>query len=675
MRVVRAPEELDEALDAARREAAAAFGDDTVFCERYLERPRHVEIQLLADRHGNVAALGERDCSIQRRHQKVLEESPSPALDPELRARMSDAAVAFARAIGYESAGTAEFVLDGRDFLFLELNARIQVEHPVTELVTGVDIVREQLRIASGEALSNLVTDCYLRGHAVEVRLYAEDPRTFLPQAGRLERLRLPDGIRVDSGVREGDEIGTAYDPMIAKLIAAGDTREEAFDRLAQALRETEIGGVTTNLPFLRWLVSHPLVRAGRVTTAFLTENPPLSEPPAARRPSPGAARGGSTFPLRRRGRRPMSTLQPAQRRLRRARAVGDRRADARHGDPRPRRGGRDGVGATAARRARGDEDGDAARLAVRRDRARRARRRRRPRGRRRRARGAGRVVEVVRFVDAEGFFAEAEPLLLADEAGHNLILGIAGNVRDGFYPDFRLWLVRDGGAVVAAAMRTPPYNLILARPRSSEALAALAEALAEEDCRASSARSRRRGVRRPVVRLAGRSARTNMRQGVYALERVERPPAAAGSARVATQDDRDLVVRWWIAFVDEALHEGGPGREHAEENVDHRLSSPTAGILLWEEGSEVVSAAGWGGRTPNGIRIGPVYTPPELRGRGYATALTADLSQRLLDGRLFDGGRRFCFLYTDLANPTSNAIYERIGYRRVAESAEIVFG
>ncbi|MGH3008169.1 MAG: acetyl/propionyl/methylcrotonyl-CoA carboxylase subunit alpha [Gaiellaceae bacterium] len=282
MRIVRNESELEDALAAARREAAAAFGDDTVFCERYLERPRHVEIQLLADGHGNVVALGERDCSIQRRHQKVLEEAPSPALDPELRERMSDAAVAFARAIGYESAGTAEFVVDGRDFWFLELNARIQVEHPVTELVTGVDIVREQLRIASGSALSNLVTDCYLRGHAVEVRLYAEDPRTFLPQAGTLERLRLPEGIRVDSGVREGDEIGTAYDPMIAKLIAAGETREEAFARLATALRETQVGGVTTNLPFLRWLVSHPLVRAGRVTTAFLTENPPLSELPAA---------------------------------------------------------------------------------------------------------------------------------------------------------------------------------------------------------------------------------------------------------------------------------------------------------------------------------------------------------------------------------------------------------
>jgi acetyl/propionyl-CoA carboxylase alpha subunit len=278
MRVVRSAEELDDALAAARREAATAFGDDSVFCERYLERPRHVEIQLLADKHGNVASLGERDCSIQRRHQKVLEEAP--ALDPELRVAMSRAAVVFARAIGYESAGTAEFVLDGRDFWFLELNARIQVEHPVTELVTGVDIVREQLRIAAGERLSFGETP--LRGHAVEVRLYAEDPRSLLPQAGRLERLRLPEDIRVDSGVREGDEIGTAYDPMIAKLIAAGDTRREAFDRLARALQETEIGGVTTNLPFLRWLVAHPLVRAGQVTTAFLAENPPLSEPPAA---------------------------------------------------------------------------------------------------------------------------------------------------------------------------------------------------------------------------------------------------------------------------------------------------------------------------------------------------------------------------------------------------------
>ena len=280
MRVVRTPDELEDALAAARREAGAAFGDNTVFCERYLERARHVEIQLLADRHGAVVALGERDCSIQRRHQKVLEEAPSPALDPELRARMSEAAVAFARAIGYENAGTAEFVLAGREFWFLELNARIQVEHPVTELVTGLDIVREQLRIAAGAPLSPAAAATSLRGHAVEVRLYAEDPRSFLPQTGRIERLRLPQGIRVDSGVREGDEIGTAYDPLIAKLVAAGETRAEAFDRLARGLRETEVTGVTTNLPLLRWLVTHPLVRAGRVSTAFLAEHPPLSQPP-----------------------------------------------------------------------------------------------------------------------------------------------------------------------------------------------------------------------------------------------------------------------------------------------------------------------------------------------------------------------------------------------------------
>jgi acetyl/propionyl-CoA carboxylase alpha subunit len=286
MRIVRGPGELADALAAARREAAAAFGDDTVFCERYLERPRHVEIQLLADRHGTVAALGERDCSIQRRHQKVLEESPSPALDPELRARMAEAAVAFARAIGYESAGTVEFVLERRDFWFLELNARIQVEHPVTELVTGVDVVREQLRIADGAELPAHVVDCSLDGFAVEARLYAEDPMTFLPQAGRLERLRLPDGIRVDSGVAEGDEVGTRYDPLLAKLVGHGPTRDEALDRLARALRETEVTGVTTNLPLLRWLVAHPLVRAGRATTAFLTENPPLSDPPA-RAPEP----------------------------------------------------------------------------------------------------------------------------------------------------------------------------------------------------------------------------------------------------------------------------------------------------------------------------------------------------------------------------------------------------
>jgi acetyl/propionyl-CoA carboxylase alpha subunit len=260
MRVVRSAAELNEAREAAQREAKTAFGDGTVFCERYL---------------------------VQRRHQKVLEESPSTALDPELRAAMSEAAVSLARAIRYRSAGTAEFVLDGRDFWFLELNGRIQVEHPVTELVTGLDLVAEQLRLAEGGALPEPPA---LEGQAVEVRLYAEDPRTFLPQTGRLERLRLPDSIRVDRGVEEGDEIGLAYDPLIAKLIAHGETRAEALDSLGAALADTEVDGVVTNLPFLRWLVGHPELRAGRTTTAFLVEYPPLS--PHRPRP-PGPWRGG----------------------------------------------------------------------------------------------------------------------------------------------------------------------------------------------------------------------------------------------------------------------------------------------------------------------------------------------------------------------------------------------
>ena len=400
MRIVRMPDELEEAVDAARREAAGAFGDDTVFFERYLERPRHIEIQLLADRHGTVVALGERECSVQRRHQKVLEESPSTALDPELRSQLSAAAVAFARAIGYESAGTAEFVLDGRDFYFLELNARIQVEHPVTELVTGIDLVRRQLRIARGEALE---TDVSLLGHAVEVRLYAEDPRTFLPQAGRLERLRLPAGIRVDAGVEEGDEIGTSYDPMIAKLIAYAETRLEAYDKLAAALRETDVGGVTTNLPFLRWLVGHPLVRAGRTTTAFLTENAPLSEPP------PRAADAAWSGAWRLNLPAPPPRAAPDVDATAHERGPGveqsdDHGADAGHRDQGAREGGRNRVGAPAARRARGDEDGDAPRLALRRDRARRLRQRGRPGGRRRsdrRARGITRLSARSRKVSA----------------------------------------------------------------------------------------------------------------------------------------------------------------------------------------------------------------------------------------------------------------------------------
>ena len=288
MRDVRESRELPDAVAAARREAKAAFGDETVFFERYLERPRHVEIQLLADEHGHVYSLGERDCSIQRRHQKVLEEAPSPAVDTELRERMGGAAIAFAHEIGYRSLGTVEFLLDGGDFYFLELNGRIQVEHPVTEEATGLDLVALQLAVARGEEVAD--PQPKLRWHAVEVRLYAEDPVDFLPQAGTVERLHLPEVIRVDAGVAEGDTVGVAYDPMIAKLIASAETRAEALDRLGAALAETEVEGITTNLPFLRWLVSHPVVRAGTATTAFLTEYPPLSTVPARLPQGPWAA-------------------------------------------------------------------------------------------------------------------------------------------------------------------------------------------------------------------------------------------------------------------------------------------------------------------------------------------------------------------------------------------------
>jgi acetyl-CoA/propionyl-CoA carboxylase, biotin carboxylase, biotin carboxyl carrier protein len=286
MRVVRDPSDLDEALAAAEREAMSAFGDGRLYLERYLERPRHVEVQLLGDSHGNVVALGERDCSVQRRHQKVLEEAPAPRLDDGLRRALHDAATAFGKAIGYRSAGTVEFVLDGEEFFFLELNGRIQVEHPVTEAVTGLDLVAEQLRIADGEAL---VTDrLEVEGHAVEVRLYAEHPRTFLPQTGRIERLKLPsNSVRVDAGIEEGDAIGLSYDPLIAKLIARARDRDGALTLLAEALGQTTVEGVTTNLPFLRWLVAHPVVRAGEATTAFLVEHSPLSPAPLLTPPPP----------------------------------------------------------------------------------------------------------------------------------------------------------------------------------------------------------------------------------------------------------------------------------------------------------------------------------------------------------------------------------------------------
>ena len=274
MRTVRSPDRLPNELAAARREAHAAFNDDRLILERLLEGARHVEIQVLFDRQGHGVHLGERDCSIQRRHQKVLEEAPSPALHATLRRAMGDAALTLAGAVGYVSAGTCEFLLDDRGtFTFLEMNTRLQVEHPVTELVTGRDLVGDQLRIAAGEPLGFTQDDVRIDGHAIEVRLYAEDAETgFLPATGRIERLRWPagDGIRVDAGVAEGDEVGGRFDPMLAKIVARGADRAEALERLTRALDATVVLGLTTNLRFLRWLVREPVVRDGEARTNTL---------------------------------------------------------------------------------------------------------------------------------------------------------------------------------------------------------------------------------------------------------------------------------------------------------------------------------------------------------------------------------------------------------------------
>jgi propionyl-CoA carboxylase alpha chain len=267
MRVVRSAEELEDAFAAASREALSAFGDGTVFLERYLERPRHVEVQVMGDRHGGVVALYERDCSVQRRHQKVLEEAPSPAVSPELRAALSEAAVAAARAVGYESAGTVEFVLDpSGDFFFLEMNTRLQVEHPVTELVTGLDLVALQIGVARGEHLPAVPE---LRGHAIEARLYAEDS-AYVPQAGRLTAFEVPAGVRVDAGVEAGSVVGTHYDAMLAKVVAHGATREEATARLADALARARVHGVVTNRDLLVGVLRSREWAANDVDTGFL---------------------------------------------------------------------------------------------------------------------------------------------------------------------------------------------------------------------------------------------------------------------------------------------------------------------------------------------------------------------------------------------------------------------
>ena len=274
MRHVHEPAEIDASIQAARREAAAAFGDGTLYVERLVAHPRHVEVQIFADDHGHVVHLFERDCSTQRRHQKVIEESPSPALTPALRARMTDAAVAAARAAGYRNAGTIEFLVDaGGPFYFLEMNTRLQVEHPVTEQITGLDLVRTQILVASGEPLPWTQAAISQRGHAIEARLYAEDPaQGFLPQAGRLTRYREASGpgVRVDSGVVEGSEVSIYYDPMIAKVIATAETRALATARLSAALRTFEIGGIKTNRAFLLTVLESDAFRTGAIDTAFL---------------------------------------------------------------------------------------------------------------------------------------------------------------------------------------------------------------------------------------------------------------------------------------------------------------------------------------------------------------------------------------------------------------------
>ncbi|MDN0196997.1 acetyl/propionyl/methylcrotonyl-CoA carboxylase subunit alpha [Streptomyces sp. S.PNR 29] len=276
MRLVRDLARLDEEIAAARREAAASFGDDTLLVERWIDRPRHIEIQVLADGHGTVVHLGERECSLQRRHQKIIEEAPSVLLDSGTRAAMGEAAVQAARSCGYRGAGTVEFIVPGGDptsYYFMEMNTRLQVEHPVTELVTGLDLVEWQLRVAAGEPLSFTQDDIRLTGHAIEARICAEDPaRGFLPSGGTVLKLREPqgDGIRTDSGLSEGTEVGSLYDPMLSKVIAYGPDRATALRKLRAALAETVTLGVQTNAGFLRRLLAHPAVVAGELDTGLV---------------------------------------------------------------------------------------------------------------------------------------------------------------------------------------------------------------------------------------------------------------------------------------------------------------------------------------------------------------------------------------------------------------------
>jgi acetyl-CoA carboxylase biotin carboxylase subunit len=276
MRLVDAEGELLSALRAVRSEARSSFGDDRLYAERYVTKPRHIEIQLLADMHGNVVHLYDRECSIQRRHQKVIEEAPSPVLREDVRAAMGEVAVRAARAIDYTGAGTIEFLLDAeQNFYFMEMNTRIQVEHPITEAITDVDLVKSQIAVAAGEPLPFGQEQVRRRGHAIECRIYAEDPyRGFLPSPGRINHLHLPGGrgIRVDSGVYRGGEVSPFYDPMIAKIVSWAKTREEAINRMRRAVEECQIGGPATNLAFHRWLLAHPRFARGDFDTNLIQE-------------------------------------------------------------------------------------------------------------------------------------------------------------------------------------------------------------------------------------------------------------------------------------------------------------------------------------------------------------------------------------------------------------------
>jgi 3-methylcrotonyl-CoA carboxylase alpha subunit len=301
MKIVEREADLAEGLASAQREALSAFGDVRMLVEKYVLQPRHVEIQVFADAHGHCLYLNERDCSIQRRHQKVIEEAPAPGLTPELRRAMGEAAVQAAQAIGYVGAGTVEFLLDARgDFFFMEMNTRLQVEHPVTEAITGLDLVAWQLRVAAGEPLPLTQAQVPLHGHAIEVRLYAEDTdQGFLPASGTLQLYREPaagPGRRVDSGVEEGDEVSPFYDPMLAKLIAWGDSREQARKRLLAMLQDTAVGGFATNLAFLQRLLAHPAFAAAELDTGFIERHQAALLPAPAELPEAFWALAGQAW-------------------------------------------------------------------------------------------------------------------------------------------------------------------------------------------------------------------------------------------------------------------------------------------------------------------------------------------------------------------------------------------